>query len=262
MESKKEIKISLGTVICIGIIIFLIIALGLVYYFGIVKNNNNKKIELEQVEKELVSLKIKLSELKKENEQLQNQIKKEDENKIENEYEDKNEYISNAEYYFNGQIIYIDDETKKFSSENPKMSFEFPRSWTVSSRNSKENCMIEIEASQEGLYIDIQAIDEEDLKDKELKDVDLLDYGAEVVEEGEIKVSDYKGYYKEYYFGDSTILTKGKSIIIDTGNNKYYSIFYSISSDSAEHEYSKKEFEEIFEKNKTVLDKVLSSIKF
>ena len=262
MENKKEIKISLGIVICIVIIIFLIIALGIVYYLGFLKNDNNKKIELEKAEKELVSLKIELAELKKKNEQLQQQIKTEDENKIENEYEDENDYTSNAEYYFNGQIINIDDETRKFSSEEPKISFEFPRSWTVSSRENKENCVIEINAPQEGLHINIKTVDEEITTDKELKDIDLLDYGAEVVEEGEIKVSDYEGYYKQYYFGDATVSIKGKSIIIDGGNNKYYSIFYSIYSDEAEHGYSEKEFEEIFEKNKPALDKVLSSIKF
>lgn len=39
MEDKKTIKVSLGTVICIFIIILLVIALGIMYYVGFVKNN-------------------------------------------------------------------------------------------------------------------------------------------------------------------------------------------------------------------------------
>ena len=34
-------------------------------------------------------------------------------------------------------------------------------------------------------------------KDKELKDIDSLEYGSKIIEEGKIKVSDYEGYYKE-----------------------------------------------------------------
>lgn len=39
MDDKKTIKIGLGTVICIFIIILLVIALGIVYYLGFVKNS-------------------------------------------------------------------------------------------------------------------------------------------------------------------------------------------------------------------------------
>ena len=39
MEDKKTMKVSLGTVICIFIIILLVIALGIMYYVGFVKNN-------------------------------------------------------------------------------------------------------------------------------------------------------------------------------------------------------------------------------
>ena len=38
MEDKNTIKVSLGTVVCIFIIILLIVALGVFYYFGFVKN--------------------------------------------------------------------------------------------------------------------------------------------------------------------------------------------------------------------------------
>ena len=38
MEEKKTIKVSLGTVVCIFIIVLLVIALGIVYYLGFVKD--------------------------------------------------------------------------------------------------------------------------------------------------------------------------------------------------------------------------------
>lgn len=39
MEDKKTVKVSLGTAICIFIIILLIISLGIVYYLGFIKDN-------------------------------------------------------------------------------------------------------------------------------------------------------------------------------------------------------------------------------
>ena len=103
-------------------------------------------------------------------------------------------------------------------------------------------------------------INEELSKDKKLKDIAMLDYGSEVIEEGEIKVSNHNGYYKEYYFADSMVFTKSKSIIVDAENNQYYSIFYGVYSDQEEHEYSKQEVEEIFEKNEPVFNNILSSL--
>lgn len=54
MAEKESIKVSLGTTICIFIIILLIVALGVVYYLGFIKNNEkineleNKQIALEE----------------------------------------------------------------------------------------------------------------------------------------------------------------------------------------------------------------------
>ena len=81
MESKKEIKVSLGIVICIFIIVLLIIALGIVYYLGFVKNNG-RKLEADNIElnKQITSLNLenenlskKISELEKEEMEAQRQ---------------------------------------------------------------------------------------------------------------------------------------------------------------------------------------------
>ena len=54
MDEKKSIKVSVGTVVCIFIIILLVVALGIVYYMGFVQNNEkisnleNEKNKLEQ----------------------------------------------------------------------------------------------------------------------------------------------------------------------------------------------------------------------
>ena len=47
MEDKKAVKISLGTAICIFIIILLVVALGVVYYLGFVKNKNTEPLSLK-----------------------------------------------------------------------------------------------------------------------------------------------------------------------------------------------------------------------
>lgn len=50
MEEKKSIKVSLGTTICIIIIVLLFSALGVVYYLGFIKNNQTiNDLELEKV---------------------------------------------------------------------------------------------------------------------------------------------------------------------------------------------------------------------
>lgn len=46
MDKKQSVKISIGTIVCIFIIILLIVILGIVYYFGLVKSNE-KISELE-----------------------------------------------------------------------------------------------------------------------------------------------------------------------------------------------------------------------
>lgn len=70
MEKNKPIKVTLGTTICIFIIIILIILLGTVYYFGFVEDS--KKIKNIESEKEILSVKNnqlveKLNELQEEN---------------------------------------------------------------------------------------------------------------------------------------------------------------------------------------------------
>ena len=54
MEGKEAIKVRLGTVICLFIIFMLIIALGVVYYLGFVKNNQ----EILELKNEINSLKV------------------------------------------------------------------------------------------------------------------------------------------------------------------------------------------------------------
>ena len=56
MEEKKSVKISLGTIVCIFIIILLIVALVGIYYLGFVKNNQ-----------EIIALKEEVNVLKSKN---------------------------------------------------------------------------------------------------------------------------------------------------------------------------------------------------
>lgn len=63
MDEKKSIKVTLGTTICIIIIVLLIIALGIVYYLGFVKNNTE------------------ITQLAEENQTLQKQVTSLEENK-------------------------------------------------------------------------------------------------------------------------------------------------------------------------------------
>lgn len=201
MEEKKKIKISLGMAILIVIIVLLLIALGIVYYFGFVKNNA-KKLEAENME-----LNKQISSLKLEKEKLNNkisEIEKED-NKEENTsyYNDEDKYTTgNFQYYMNGYIKDIDDETRVFSLENPKISFEYPNSWAVSSYIEEENWEITVETPQVGVDMRILSYKRETENENIFV---MLDPGSEVTQEGEIKVSNHDGYYKKYVFADARL---------------------------------------------------------
>jgi hypothetical protein len=80
MEEKNTIKVSLGTTICIVIIVLLIVILGIVYYLGFIKDNEEN---------------LKLSDEKLD---LQNQISsfQEDTNIIENEVKTDDNNINNT----------------------------------------------------------------------------------------------------------------------------------------------------------------------
>ena len=67
MEEKKSIKVSLGTTICIIIIVLLFSALGVVYYLGFIKNNQT----INDLESEKVALENEKIELEKQVNTLQ-----------------------------------------------------------------------------------------------------------------------------------------------------------------------------------------------
>lgn len=67
MEEKKSIKVSLGTTICIIIIVLLFNALGVVYYLGFIKNNQT----INDLESEKVALENEKIELEKQVNTLQ-----------------------------------------------------------------------------------------------------------------------------------------------------------------------------------------------
>ena len=47
MEDKKVVKVSAGTAVCIFIIILLVIALGVMYYFGFVNNKKSGEVTIK-----------------------------------------------------------------------------------------------------------------------------------------------------------------------------------------------------------------------
>lgn len=94
MDEKKSIKVSLGTVICIFIIIVLIVALGVVYYMGFVKNNE----KISQLEDQTIALQKEINVLQeaKNTTQIQEKEKETETNTVtENNSEDS--LLSKAE---------------------------------------------------------------------------------------------------------------------------------------------------------------------
>lgn len=252
MEEKKKIKIRLGTAVCIAIIILLVIAIGIVYYLDLVKN---KELEADNME-----LNKQITSLKSENENLSKEI-----SELEKEGDNvKNKYtIENFEYYMNGQITNIDDETSLFTSENPKISFEFPRSWTISSMKDFEtfedwnvNWGIDINSPLGGVSMRI-------LKCNNTKLENLLSFSepnSSYSKIKEYKILNYNAYSREVMQGDADYIYEGKNIIIDSGDNQYYYIISGVSN--YPNEYSEKEFSKIQKEYEPIFEKIISSMKF
>lgn len=252
MEEKKKIKISLGTIIYVTIIVVLVIALGIVYYLGFVKNNTNTKLEADNKELNKQITSLKLEKIK-----LNNKISElEENNEGENANYDKFTTY-NIGHSMNGNIKQIDDETNVFTLENPKISFEYPSSWAVSSYIREEDWKITIESPLAGVDMNIHPYKKESEED----DILELDVGSNVVEEGKTKISNYNGYYKKFIFGDSTYYTEAEGVSIDMGNNLYYEIFFGVSCDE-DHSYSEKEFTKIQKEYEPIFEKIISSMKF
>ena len=105
MEDKKTVKVSLGAVISIFIIFLLIIALGVVYYFGFIKNKKeidnikNQKTLLETIntnlEAKISDLELKTTSEQKDEEKAQNNTVK----KYKIKYNKR--YVSPKFYYGN-----------------------------------------------------------------------------------------------------------------------------------------------------------------
>lgn len=75
MGEKKEVKISLGTAICIFIIILLVISLAVIYYLGVVKNNQTvteaNAIQVESTNIDVSNGNEEVQELDKDSELVQ-----------------------------------------------------------------------------------------------------------------------------------------------------------------------------------------------
>jgi uncharacterized protein YpmB len=110
MAEKESIKVSLGTTICIFIIILLIVGLGVVYYLGFVKNNER----ISELEAQTIALENDKAKLEQENQ-----------TKISKVTETTNENI-NANDNEGQEFILIYNAVKKDLEEmkkNPKSGF-------------------------------------------------------------------------------------------------------------------------------------------
>ena len=145
MEEKREIKISLGTVICIVIIVILLCALAFVYYLGFVKEDDkeiakpqdNKIVFQEEKTNTLIQGNVEIVEENKEEDKKEEnkQVGKIDENK-ELVYTEYNKYAS--EYSFtipkiniNSQdVIAINNEIEELIKET-KTAIQDESFWHV-----------------------------------------------------------------------------------------------------------------------------------
>ena len=110
MDEKKELKVSLSSVISVFIISILIITLGITYYFGFIKN----KEEINKLKAKEIDLENKIKELKNNS----NQVVEKDTSTNDNKKEIlKKNFDCSTGYSFNMKVSELTDELMK-SIEN------------------------------------------------------------------------------------------------------------------------------------------------
>lgn len=265
---KRILKIHLSTIIYISIIITLIIILVFTYYIGFIKNSITYNQEINNLNEELSYLQNELNILEEnENYNTINDNNTDNDNSsttLDNNIKDTTNEESNLKYFNdsyymdNNQLTLIDEKNKLFTLESPKISFKFPRNWSITTSNNANNILLE--SCQKG--VSIRIIKTEYTDNSDLKNLLSLDYGSEILNEGTIQVSNHNGYYKEYLFGDALMYSRCKAILVDIGNNQYYEIFFSVDSNSYLYDYTTSELNEIFENNTSIFNNFISSLQF
>ena len=265
MENKKVKAGSVAIGICLFVIAILLVFIVLFFY-----NSNKEKNETSLL---LHNVNIENKHLKEKNDLLNQRIKEKEEKVIELENnlqqyenegqtnidneEEKNiiKIIENVDLISNGQIVEINENTKRFNSE--KVSFEFPKSWMISQSDDDINIISPMSSVRINIW------PEENYDYNDLKDIFLIsDYGTIVVDEGEIKVSGKNAYFRETDFGDGPSYFKTKTIAIDLGDGKYYKISLQVESNETTHDYSEKELLEIYDEYEPIFDNIISTLKF
>ena len=89
MAEKESIKISLGTTVCIFIIILLIVGLGVVYYLGFIKNNER----ISELEVRTAALENENDKIEQENKDLKDDIKNTYEKTVKSEIQDSTQSV-------------------------------------------------------------------------------------------------------------------------------------------------------------------------
>ena len=258
MEDKK-VKVSLSGFLLIIAIIILITQGYIIYRW-----DNERKMNQE----EIVRLSDEIYNLIEKNNKLEANIDtdfEEEENNEDNildvEIENNSvKTLENMDLILNGQIIEMDENTKRFDSE--KVSFEFPKSWMISQSINENFEEINIISPMASVSSKIMLFNEWYGEEGELKEMLSLDYGSNVLDEGSIKISDCNAYYKEYTFGDGPGWDKQKSILVDLGNSKYYELYFSVSTSDYGYDYSEKELFEIYDEYEAIFDNIISTLKF
>lgn len=147
MEEKKSIKVSLGTVICMVIILILVFALIIVYYFGFVADKN--KIELSNTNPTL-DTNVNNNNVSTDNKipfEPANYVIQFDANLLGEEYEAAGNEIKGCDY----EISFLDDN--KFTAYMNFGNF-IEGSYTIS--NNIINCIV---TSARGEYSPLQKIE-------------------------------------------------------------------------------------------------------
>jgi len=256
MKDKKKIKISLS-----AIIIFLLIATIIGMSFYIYKLNKDKYYMTIGASQEIEELNNRINSLKVKIEQKGKEINELEDNDSNTNLDNIKENISNYDFIVNDQIVKINEDTKKFTSEDLKISFEFPKSWMISQKSNNNYEQINIESPMDSVMICMMS-KENYHSESELKDILNIDFGSNVLEEGNIKISGYNAYFKEFTFGDGPDWSKEKIILIDLGNSEYYEIYFSVHSGEYYYDYSEKELLELYDEYEPIFDNIVSTLKF
>ena len=254
MEEKKKIKLNLSAIV-IFILIAIIIGMGFYKY----KLNKDKYYMTIGASQQIEELNNKINNLE-ENIDLEN--KKEEENDL--YYNDIK--FDNNYFIENGQITKIDEDTKQFYSKELGLSFQYPNYFEI---EYTDYDIIRLKPISDNSLVEIGIGTKKESYSEWLSIYKDDPWAIEVVNEGDIKVSNNDAHYFRCNVGNGLDDYKTKDIFIKIDNNQGFKTGFSVGLGDFGNDLEIIDWKKVSERQdekyieyEPIFDNIISTLKF